>query len=334
MKKINLIFVLLFSYFVFVINVFAEQSDFVYPGQIVHYFNGTGTHSGDYYNYSDWSGQKPFSRSNNPLGVYFNVKADSLANISSLYHVKGSFTVNIKEQPILVPDQSINSCLYLAQNSPNERNYVATCFGYEFSQNFSYVEDFHFEVIPSESISANTSEDGTVTVDVNEYGYQYTFSYSFNFRIDQVNRTYYYMLTTFTYGGYMVVDNNSVINLLVTTPKIDSVPYFTADNSYFATFFNNLNFNMHGLSGVVNVPIAFARTLSSNSTSNLTISVFNKNIVLPNGVSLFWGRSDVSSFRTFWNIFLGGMIIYFVYLRLFKFVKKLFDPDNSEVVNL
>lgn len=334
MKKLSLLLILFFGWFCCLSSVYAEQSDFVYPGEIVHYFNGTGTHSGDYYNYTNWNNQKPFGRSNNPLGVYFNVKVESLANVSSLYHVKGSFTVNIKEQPILVPDQNLNSCLYLAQNSPNERNYLATCFGYEFSQNFASYENFHLEVIPSESISVSTAEDGNVSVDVNEYGYQYTFSYSFDFRFNEVNRTYYYMITMFTYGGYMVLDNNSVINLLITDPKIDSIPYFTAENSHFATFFNNLNFNMHGLSSVVTVPIAFVSNLSSNSSSGLNISVMNKNILLPNGISLFWGRSDVATFRAFWNIFFGGAIIYFVYLRLFKFVKKIFDPSNSEVTSL
>ena len=332
MKKIGLVLVLFFAYFCCILNVYAESSDFVYPRVLNSYF-GPIIRAGDYGNFNFNSDQYPFKSGNMPYGITFEVVVESLANISNKYHVSGSFTVNFYNQPIVVPTGNLNSCMYLAQNSQNERSYLANCFNVSLYTPLQY-ENLRLNVIASESISASTSEDGEVTVDIGEFGYQYTFGYEFDFYVNQVNTSYRVNFDIVTADGYFAVQRSDVVSSLVTTPKIVSVPYFTAQNSYFATFFNNLNFNMHGLSSFITIPFAFMNNLTTSPPNTLTFNLFNKNINVPNGESLFWGRSDVATFRTTWNVLVGGLIIYFVYKRLFKFVRKLFDPDNAEVNTL
>lgn len=338
MKKINdylLLWVLvMFTLpFMFVSKVKADDTNYVYISNYAQYFGQYGVFSTSYWNYTGFDSDHFQYFKSYPLGTYYGVFVNSLANISNIYQFKGSFTINFQNEYTPVPDQSLSSCLYLAQNSNTPRSYMANCFRSEFTTDMN-ATDLKVSIMSSESLSLHTDDDGTVTVGISDLGSQYMVTYSFNVTFTEVNRGYFFRFDTFTNGGYLYLDPDSTITVLMTTPAITTVPYFTADNSLFSKFFAELNFNMHGLSSIVTSPIALANSFSSNGTNSISFTLFRKSFTIPNGVTLFWGRSDVSSFRVIWNTFLGGFILYFVYKKLFYFILGLFNPEDTKVVTL
>lgn len=66
-------------------------------------------------------------------------------------------------------------------------------------------------------------------------------------------------------------------------------------------------------------------------TIPLNTRLNNHNITLPCGTTLFWNRQDVSTFKTWWNLFVGGLLIYSVGLKLIKVIDGAFDPQKDEV---
>lgn len=322
--------------FIFVSEVKADGTDYFYSINNYQWLNTLPIYN-SYHDYTGFNDAYHYFSGSTPFGGGYNFHADSLLNISNKFHIEFSFTANFRTEFTLVPYQDnnyLNSCLYLTQNSYNPRSYLANCFSFWTDTNMN-ITNLKSSVVASESLSLDTSNDGVVSVGINDYGSQYTFNVSFDATISEVNRDYFFTVQVSTPSGWFYFDNNTYITSIWTSPKISVVPYFTADNSLFSKFFNQLNFNMHGLTSVISAPIGFFNSFRNpNVNQNWNFVVFNKTIEMPNGLKLFWNRQDVYSFRLSWNILFGGWLIYLVYKRLFKYIKNLFNPENDEVVNL
>lgn len=56
----------------------------------------------------------------------------------------------------------------------------------------------------------------------------------------------------------------------------------------------------------------------------------NHNITIPCGTTLFWNRQDVETFKNWWNLFVGGILLYSVGFKLIKTFNNAFDPTKDE----
>lgn len=111
----------------------------------------------------------------------------------------------------------------------------------------------------------------------------------------------------------------------------DSLTNDDVDTDGAGSFFNGFNDTDHGgISGVVTAPIKFINKLTGTCNS-LSIKVFDKDIELPCGDTLFWNKTEVSNFRIIWNMLLGGPILYLLVCKLFKVIENLKNPDDSRV---
>ena len=89
--------------------------------------------------------------------------------------------------------------------------------------------------------------------------------------------------------------------------------------------------NTFGLNTIITSPLNAIQKISSGTCSPQTISILNKDITLPCGTTIFWNREDVSTFKTFWNMFWGGIICYGIGVSLYKLILKLKDPYNDKI---
>ena len=96
-----------------------------------------------------------------------------------------------------------------------------------------------------------------------------------------------------------------------------------------SSFFNNFSVNNFGLTTLIQAPFTFINSFT-NTCSPLTITLFGKDVPLPCGDTIFWGRSDVSTFRGIWQLLVGGPIIYALGLTLFRKIQIALNPDKSE----
>lgn len=108
--------------------------------------------------------------------------------------------------------------------------------------------------------------------------------------------------------------------------KDDSV-----DNEESNSFFGDFSDTDHGgISGVITAPLTFIRRMT-DTCSPLQITMFDKQIDIPCGDTLFWNKPEVSSFRTTWNVIVGGPILYLLLCWLFKVIEGLKNPDDSRI---
>lgn len=122
-----------------------------------------------------------------------------------------------------------------------------------------------------------------------------------------------------------------------TTNAINSVNATLNDDSTSSSqsstnsFFNNFSINNHGLSGVVLAPVNFIQSFT-NTCQPVTLTLFNKDVPIPCGDTIFWGKSDsrISNFRNIWNVLIGGPIIYALLLSIYRSIHKAMDPDKNE----
>lgn len=110
------------------------------------------------------------------------------------------------------------------------------------------------------------------------------------------------------------------------TIKDDSVDTGQA-NGFFDSFDNT---DHGGISGVITAPLSALRKINQ-PCSAININLWDKDIELPCGDTLFWNRSDVSAFKGVWNVLIGGPIIYLLMVKLFKVIQSLKNPDDSRV---
>ena len=120
----------------------------------------------------------------------------------------------------------------------------------------------------------------------------------------------------------------NAINNVNSTLNNDSTTDSTNSGS---SFFSNFSVNTFGLTSVVTAPLTFINSMTNSCSSNpVTLTLFEKDITLPCGDSIFWGRSDVATFRSIWNVIVGGPIIYMLAIKLFRKVQIALNPDKSE----
>lgn len=84
----------------------------------------------------------------------------------------------------------------------------------------------------------------------------------------------------------------------------------------------------------------FQNTFNSNTTytcTNLTITIYGKQIIIPCGYS-FWSRTDINSFRITWEMVFNCLISVFVIRAIFNEIINIFNPNSlglqSEVMKL
>lgn len=105
------------------------------------------------------------------------------------------------------------------------------------------------------------------------------------------------------------------------------------DTGIGATLFDGIDWyeNSH-FSSIITAPISFLNSLN-DSCRSITLTYRGQNIVLPCGTTVFWERDlpYIATFRTFWNILLGGLIIYRLALALIMTVNDCLDPTKDKV---
>ena len=87
------------------------------------------------------------------------------------------------------------------------------------------------------------------------------------------------------------------------------------------------------LYNIINFPIkvgSFVLAGANGQCSPISFVIFNKEILLPCG-SFFWNRSDVSNFRTFWNLLFGGFLIFKSLIWFMKVLSSVIDPLGDSV---
>lgn len=129
-------------------------------------------------------------------------------------------------------------------------------------------------------------------------------------------------------------DSNGNFYGTVDTPNGSIDIYSNPINDF--SFFSNFNDNSHGLLSIITSPLNAINSITSGSCTPQTIPVLGKTITLPCGDTLFWNREDVQDFKIFWNMFVGGIICYFIGLSLFHKIQKFKNPtdDRVEVIDL
>lgn len=94
-----------------------------------------------------------------------------------------------------------------------------------------------------------------------------------------------------------------------------------------SSFFNNFQTSDYGLTSFVTAPVNFIKSLTTNCEP-ISLSVLSKNITLPCGNAVFWGRDDVADFRTFWNFLFVGSILFLLGLRMYKTLESALNPRD------
>lgn len=155
----------------------------------------------------------------------------------------------------------------------------------------------------------------------------------------------------------IIINNNNNTDKIIesqqeTTEAIndlnDTISNNTIDNNIGSGILSYFSHNDHPISGLLTAPFQFLYTLDDqcqpltlpvsvgggNNCGGLPVCVNNittKNISLQCGDTLFWNRSDVSTFRIFWNTLFGGAIIYVLGVRLFKTICRALDPFVDDI---
>lgn len=146
--------------------------------------------------------------------------------------------------------------------------------------------------------------------------------------------------TIISQNSYLIEQNNNTYDMQQkefneTQEKLDNLNDNITDSNIDTdssnSFFNNFSSSDNGgISSVITAPLRFIKRLTEKCDP-LKITIFDSEIELPCGDTLFWNRSDVSSFRTTWNIIISGPLLYSLLLLLFKVISNIKDPENSKV---
>lgn len=145
---------------------------------------------------------------------------------------------------------------------------------------------------------------------------------------DTINNTYNTINTTITniLGGI----GSTITNIF--TWLTDT----TIDTSRLNALINRLQDSSPPIFSILTSLKNYVQSFNPNTTCQpvtipLNTRLNNHNITLPCGTTLFWNRQDVSTFKTWWNLFVGGLLIYSVGLKLIKVIDGAFDPQKDEV---
>lgn len=115
-----------------------------------------------------------------------------------------------------------------------------------------------------------------------------------------------------------------------------SVSEYDEYGDYYDYFFDSLPFEDYGLSSIVFAPLNALDKMVTGTCEPINLNILNSDISLPCGNDIFWDREDVKPFKTFWNMFLGGIICYGIGISIYRTVKDIKDPnsDKLEVIDL
>lgn len=95
-------------------------------------------------------------------------------------------------------------------------------------------------------------------------------------------------------------------------------------------FFNDFTDNNHGLSAIITAPLNAVNSMLSTTCVAPTATYKGSTFSLPCG-SILWEQDGADAFKTFINLFYGGIICYGILKSLFKDVNDLKNPDNDKV---
>lgn len=123
----------------------------------------------------------------------------------------------------------------------------------------------------------------------------------------------------------------SLVNNCVDCIYHTNVADITA-NAYFSDqitqFFSSFNSFITGDSPITNImlrPVSYIESVTG-TCSTITLSYRGTSIPLKCGTDIFWNRSDVTTFKHFWNTLFGGAIIYGLCRLMYKNIKKILSP--------
>lgn len=143
------------------------------------------------------------------------------------------------------------------------------------------------------------------------------------------------LLNEITNQNQTIIDQNNQTN-----NKLDdlnnNIKDDDIDTSNSNSFFDNFNDKDHGgISTVVTAPLN-AIVKITEKCKPISFEILEKNIVIPCGDTLFWNKPEVETFRSIWNVIIGGSILYALLIKLYKVIESLKNPDDDriEVVKL
>ena len=111
----------------------------------------------------------------------------------------------------------------------------------------------------------------------------------------------------------------------------DSLKDDSIDSEGASSFFDSFSDTDHGgLSGVITAPLRFVNKITA-TCEPINFKMWNKDISLPCGDTLFWGKSEVKPLRDVWNILFGGGFLYMLMLKLYRTVQNLKNPDDDRI---
>lgn len=134
-----------------------------------------------------------------------------------------------------------------------------------------------------------------------------------------------------------IINAQNVTNALIDatnkslTDIKDALQDDNVDTDHAGSFFDSFTSPDHGgISGVIASPLQAINKIT-DKCSPINFEIFEQEISLPCGDTLFWSKPEVEEFRSFWNILFGGSMIYFLLVKLFKVIEGLKDPNDSKV---
>lgn len=103
------------------------------------------------------------------------------------------------------------------------------------------------------------------------------------------------------------------------------------------SFFNDFQENNHGLSGIINAPLSYIKSLLTSTCTPVSLPVpfiENQTVVLPCMSSVY--SENFGSFYTIYQTIITGLITYWVCVKIYFMIKGFQNPesDKVEVVDL
>ncbi len=131
-----------------------------------------------------------------------------------------------------------------------------------------------------------------------------------------------------------IIDNQNK-NQQQTNEKLDGINDSLTDDNIDTeganSFFDSFSDTDHGgLSGVITAPLRFVNKITA-TCEPIHFKMWNKDISLPCGDTLFWGKNEVKPLRDVWNLLFGGGFLYMLMLKLYRTVQNLKNPDDDRI---
>lgn len=103
------------------------------------------------------------------------------------------------------------------------------------------------------------------------------------------------------------------------------------DNSDANSFFDGFSNPDHGgISGVITSPLKLFEKIDS-SCQPISFDFIGEEVTLPCGDTLFWDKEGMQPLKVVWNVIIGGPLLYFLLLKLFKTIESLKNPDDDKI---